>query len=171
MKKYSLLLFFLLCTVQYHSFAQSLTLESSAFKMNSIIPDAYTCKAGDHSPPLNWNNVPPNTQSLAVIMDDPDSPSGIWTHWILFNIPPTLTQLDAGSAVPQGAATGINSWGSTDYRGPCPPTGVAHTYYFKLYALDTVINLGNGTSRDILLNAMTGHVIGSAELTGLYQKF
>lgn len=170
MKKYSLILFLLLCTVHYKSFAENLTLESPAFKINTFIPNEYTCNGLDQSPPLVWNNIPPNTQSFALIVEDPNAPSGIWTHWILFNIPPTVKQLEAGAPVPPGAANGKNSWGGLGYRGPCPPSIAVHSYVFKLYALDIVLSLGEGTTRDLLLDAMTGHVIGSAELTGFYQN-
>ncbi|WP_115703374.1 YbhB/YbcL family Raf kinase inhibitor-like protein [Legionella sainthelensi] len=170
MKKHSLFLFLLMYIIQYRSFANSLTLESSAFQMNSIIPVQYTCKGADQSPPLTWHNVPSKTKSLVLLVDDPDAPGGVWTHWILFNIPPTIHRLDAGSPIPPGATTAKNSWGELGYRGPCPPLG-AHTYHFKLYALNTVIDLKDDTSRDALLNAITGHVIGSSDLVGIYQSF
>ncbi|KTD71473.1 MULTISPECIES: YbhB/YbcL family Raf kinase inhibitor-like protein [Legionella] len=170
MKKYSLLLFLTLSFFYCHSIANAFTLKSSAFKMNSMIPDQFTCNGTDQSPPLSWQNIPPNTQSLALVVDDPDAPDGTWTHWIVFNIPPTVTELGAGAPTPPGAANAKNSWGGLGYRGPCPSLG-AHSYHFKLYALDTVLNLGDGTTREIVLDTMTGHVIGSAELIGLYQNF
>ncbi|WP_131795333.1 YbhB/YbcL family Raf kinase inhibitor-like protein [Fluoribacter gormanii] len=171
MKKYSLFLFLVFSLFQYNGVAFSLTITSPDFKMNSLIPDQYTCSGADQSPPLAWTNIPPQTQSFALIVDDPDSPEGVWTHWILFNIPPSVNELDAGSPVPSGAANAKNSWDGLGYRGPCPPFGIAHSYHFKLYALDTVLSLGDGTTRDLVLNAMTGHVIGEAELVGLYQRF
>ncbi|KTD40247.1 YbhB/YbcL family Raf kinase inhibitor-like protein [Legionella parisiensis] len=170
MKKYSLFLFLMISLFHYNAFANKFTLESSAFKMNSMIPDEFTCNGVDQSPPLSWHNIPPNTQSLALVVDDPDSANGVWTHWIVFNIPPKMTSLGAGSPVPPGAANAKNSWGGLGYRGPCPPVGIAHSYHFKLYALSTVLSLGDGTTRDIVLNAMTGYVIGEAELVGLYQN-
>ncbi len=170
MKKYSLLLFLALSLFQY-AFANTFTITSPAFKMNALIPDEYTCNGVDRSPPLTWHQIPSNTQSLALVVDDPDASNGPWTHWIVFNIPPTLKKLGAGSPVPPGAANAKNSWGGLGYRGPCPPFGIAHSYHFKLYALDTVLNLGDGTTQDLVLNAMTGHVIGTAELVGLYQRF
>lgn len=169
MIKNSLLVGMMISLFCCNSFANKFSLESSAFKMNAFIPDQYTCKGADQSPPLEWNNIPPNTQSLALVVDDPDATEGVWTHWILFNIPPTVKELGAGSPVPQGAANAQNSWGGLGYRGPCPPLGLAHSYHFKLYALDTVLTFGEGTTRDLLLNGMTGHVIGEAELIGLYQ--
>ncbi|MCW8397404.1 YbhB/YbcL family Raf kinase inhibitor-like protein [Legionella sp. PATHC038] len=170
MKKYSLLLFFAFSFFHCHGFANTFTIESPSFKMNSMIPDQYTCSGVDQSPPLTWQNIPSNTQSLALVVDDPDAAEGTWSHWIVFNIPPTVKELGAGGPIPPGAANAKNSWGGLGYRGPCPPFGLAHSYHFKLYALDTVLTLGDGTTRDILLNAMTGHVIGNAELIGLYQR-
>lgn len=170
MKKYSLILFLLLYLFNYKIFAENFALESSAFKLNTMIPTENTCHGTDVSPPLNWHDAPAKTQSFALIVEDPDSPNGVWTHWALFNIPPKITQLDAGAPVPVGAANAKNSWGGQGYRGPCPTVGV-HRYVFKLYALDNVLTLGDGTTTDLLLRAMTGHVIGSSELIGLYQKF
>ncbi|MBL7525122.1 YbhB/YbcL family Raf kinase inhibitor-like protein [Legionella bononiensis] len=169
MKKVSLLLFLFLGLIQVTSYAAEFTLESSAFTPNSMIPNEYTCSGVDTSPPLSWQNIPPNTQSLALVISDPDAPGGEWIHWIIFNIPPTVTKLDAASPLPDGASNGTNSWGTTNYKGPCPPIG-AHRYVFTLYALDNLLNLENGASKDDVLNAMTGHVIGNAELIGLYQK-
>jgi Raf kinase inhibitor-like YbhB/YbcL family protein len=170
MKNYSLPFFLLLCMFHYQSFAAKLTLESTAFKMNTLIPQEYTCNGVDKSPPLSWRNVPKNTQSFALIVEDPDAPNGLWTHWILINIPPTLNQLDEDSTVPKGVEIGKNSWNSLSYNGPCPSIGTTHAYHFKLYALDTILSLGEGTTRDIALNAMTGHVIGSTDLVGYYQS-
>jgi len=167
MKKYSL--FLLLIMIGYNTFAANFTLESPAFELNTMIPDQYTCSGEDLSPPLTWNHVPSKTQSFALVVEDPDSPTGVWTHWLLFNIPANITKLAAGSPAPEGASMGNNSWGSLGYRGPCPPIG-AHRYVFKLYALDKVLILGNGAPKDTILQAMTGHVIGTAELVGLYQK-
>ncbi|MCL9683671.1 YbhB/YbcL family Raf kinase inhibitor-like protein [Legionella maioricensis] len=169
MKKSTLLLLVLLGMYDYKIFAANFTLESPAFKLNTMIPARYTCNGDDQSPPLTWQNAPANTQSFTLVVEDPDAPSGVWTHWVLFNIPPTVTQLVAGSSVPEGSSHGQNSWGSPNYRGPCPPFG-AHRYVFKLYALDTLLSLDNGATKDEILRAMTGHVIGSAELVGLYQK-
>ncbi len=169
-KKYALALFLLLWIFNYKNFAAStFILESPAFKLNTMIPAQYTCEGTDLSPPLNWRGAPPNTKSFALVVEDPDAPQGVWTHWIVFNIPPTITELGAGSPLPEGAANGKNSWGGLGYRGPCPPLG-AHRYAFKLYALDKMLELGSGTTREIVLQAMTGHVLASSELIGLYQK-
>ncbi|BCA95749.1 hypothetical protein TUM19329_21100 [Legionella antarctica] len=170
MRKNTLLLFLLLGMYHYPIYAGNFTLESPAFKMNTMIPSQYTCNGDEQSPPLTWNNAPPNTQSFTLVVEDPDASAGVWTHWVLFNIPPAVTELVVGSSVPEGSSHGQNSWGSPNYRGPCPPLG-AHRYVFKLYALDTLLSLDNGATKDTVLQAMTGHVIGSAELVGLYQKY
>jgi Raf kinase inhibitor-like YbhB/YbcL family protein len=167
--KYKYALFVLLCMFNCKNFATNLTLESPAFKLNTMIPVEYTCEGTNKSPPLVWQNIPPKTKSLTLILEDPDAPNGTWTHWILFNIPPTVHQLDAGSSAPKGAVNGINSWGKLGYGGPCPPIG-AHSYLFKLYALDTFLTLDESTTANKVLDAMTGHVLGSAVLLGLYQK-
>ena len=170
MRKYTLLIFLLFGMYDYKIFAANFTLESPSFKLNTMIPARYTCSGDDQSPPLTWHDAPPKTQSFTLVVEDPDAPAGVWTHWILFNIPPSVTQLVAGSSVPAGSSHGLNSWGSPNYRGPCPSLGAAHSYVFKLYALDTVLSLDNGSTKDTILQAMTGHVIGTAELVGLYQK-
>jgi Raf kinase inhibitor-like YbhB/YbcL family protein len=170
MKKYSLILFLLIWMFNYKSFADNkFTLESSAFKLNSMIPAEFTCSGIDQSPPLAWHNVPAKTQSFVLIVEDPDAPNGTWTHWLIFNIPPNVTELGAGST-PDGATNGVNSWGGKGYRGPCPPLG-AHRYVFKLYAIDKELDLGEGATRDTVLQTITSHVLGTAELVGLYQKF
>jgi Raf kinase inhibitor-like YbhB/YbcL family protein len=172
MKKYTLLLALILC-IPYHnsfanSFAKGFTLESPAFKSNSLIPEKFTCKGDDKSPPLVWRDIPAGTKSFVLIVEDPDAPKGVWTHWILFNIPVDVLQLDAGSPVPPGATQGKNSWGTLGYRGPCPPVG-AHSYHFKLYAISKELNFGENITREVLLDAITGYVVGSTELIGIYQ--
>lgn len=169
MKTYALPLSLLLCMINSKNFAANFTLESTAFKPNSMIPVEYTCNGADQSPPLSWHDAPPNTKSFALVVEDPDAPNGVWTHWILFNIPPTVTKLDADSPIPEGASSSKNSWNTINYRGPCPPIGI-HRYFFKLYAMDKILNLEDNPNRDSVLQAMTGHVIGTSELVGLYQK-
>ena len=169
MKKYSFFLFLLLYTVINNIYAESFTLESSSFKANTMIPSKYTCEGDNISPPLTWNNIPPKTQSLALVMEDPDAPDGVWTHWIMFNISPNIKSLSEASEIPPGALQGKNSWGELKYGGPCPGMGVQR-YIFTIYALDKIIDLETGTSRTNLLDAITSHVIGSSQLIGLYQK-
>ena len=167
MKKYLLIMSLLLGAIR--CFAAQFTLESPAFQPNTMIPAQFSCNGANQSPPLLWYNVPANTQSLALVVNDPDAPDGVWTHWILFNIAPTMTKLDLGAGSPAGSSNAKNSWGKAYYQGPCSPIG-AHRYAFDLYALDKVLDLNNGVDKDAALNAMTGHVIGTAELVGLYQK-
>lgn len=162
----SLWLLLILCTCK--SFAAEFSLASPAFEANGMIPKEFTCAGSDKSPPFVWHDIPANTRSLAIVAQDPDAPSGTWTHWILFNIPSTVSTLDINT-IPEGAALAQNSWGNAKYQGPCPQLG-AHRYIFTLYALDKVMGLNNGAATNTALDAMTGHVIGSAVLTGLYQK-
>ncbi len=167
MKKY--FLFILLWIGNQTIVAAQFTLDSSAFQPNALIPNQYTCHGDNKSPPLAWHNAPPKTQSFALVVEDPNgTDDGPVTHWLLFNIPPSETEISNG-LVPKGAQSGTNSWGNIDYHGPCPSIG-AHSYVFKLYALDKVLTVKAGAPRDEILNAMTGHVLGSAQLMGLYQK-
>jgi hypothetical protein len=151
-----------------------LTIKSNAFSPNGAIPAKYTCQGGDSSPPLAWSGVPAGTQSLALIVDDPDAPDPaapkrVWVHWVVFNLPPTVTELPEGlKELPAGAKSGLNDWQRTGYGGPCPPIG-RHRYFHKLYALDRVLDLERPTKADVE-RAMQGHILGSAELIGTYQK-
>lgn len=167
MKKCSLLFILFLCTIK--SFAAVFSLTSTAFTDNGMIPNEFTCKGSDKSPPFIWHHIPSNTLSLALVAQDPDAPSGTWTHWILFNIPISVTTLHAGGPIPEGASLAQNSWGNAKYQGPCPSLG-AHSYVFTLYALDKILTLPNDASTNTALDAMTGHIVGSAVLTGLYQN-
>jgi len=155
----------------------SLTLISSAFSANADIPAVYTCDGSDLSPPLSWSGIPSATKSLALIVDDPDAPDPAapkmtWVHWVLYNLPISITGLAEGAAshaLPPGVLEGINDWKRTGYGGPCPPIG-KHRYIHKLYALDVMLpDLGKPTKAQ-LENAMQGHIIGKAELVGLYRR-
>ena len=129
------------------------------------------------SPPLAWDGVPDGTKSLALILDDPDvpdpkAPKRVWVHWIVYNLPPTTKELPEAvpvNALPGGTRMGVNDWGKPSYGGPCPPIG-RHRYFFKLYALDTVLSDVDRPSKAALEKAMQGHVIGTATLLGTYQK-
>lgn len=153
----------------------AMTLSSSAFSNHGTIPDAYTCKGRNLSPPLTWAGLPAGTKSVALIMDDPDAPDPaapqrIWVHWVLYNLPASATNLAEGVAphdLPAGTREGMNDWKRTGYGGPCPPIG-KHRYFHKLYALDTVLpDLGHPT-KAALEQAMQGHVLGQTQLIGTY---
>lgn len=150
------------------------TLSSSAFEAESPIPERYTCHGEDISPPLAWSQPPDGTLSLALIMDDPDAlpvAGFIWDHWVLFNLPPDLTALPEGltsANLPAGAREGMNSFKRTGYGGPCPPSGQTHRYVFSLYALDTTLALSGNPTKDMLFEAMQGHILAQAQLAGTF---
>ncbi len=150
-----------------------LKIRSSAFNDGERIPKKYTCDGEDVSPPLTWEDVPEETVTLTIISDDPDAPSKTWTHWLIFNIPPELNGLpedvEKVGELENGIMQGFNDFGRIGYGGPCPPSGV-HRYFFKLYALDTRLDLEPGTSKEELLEAMEGHIIEKAEMIGLYSR-
>jgi Raf kinase inhibitor-like YbhB/YbcL family protein len=145
-----------------------LRISSPAFATNGYIPARYTCDGNDINPPLEIAHVPAGAKSLALIVDDPDAPIGMWVHWVAWNIDPATREI-AEDAVPHTAVQGKNDWKRNSYGGPCPPSGV-HRYFFKLYALDTKLNLGAGTTKKELENAMQGHILASAEMIGLYKR-
>ncbi len=145
-----------------------LLLTSPAFPGNGLIPKEYTCDGADRNPPLGIRNVPPRTESLALIVDDPDAPRGTWVHWVVWNIARGTTEI-AEASVPAGAVQGTNDFGRRSYGGPCPPSGT-HRYFFKLYALDNSPALPAGATKKQLEEAMQGHILGSAELVGLYRR-
>lgn len=147
---------------------KGMKITSPAFEHNHLIPDKYTCRGEEVSVPLRFSGVPEKTQSLALIMDDPDAPGGTWIHWLLWNIDPRVTEIKEGLA-PAGSVQGLNSSGEAAYQGPCPPSG-RHRYFFKLYALDTRLDLPAGARRAQLEEALSGHVVAQAELIGLYEK-
>lgn len=150
-------------------FASSLSLESPAFGLNTMIPNLFTCSGEDKSPPLVWDNTPAHTQSLTLILSDPDAPGGVWVHWVVFNISADLHELKEGTTLPEGASFGKNSWGNARYQGPCPPQG-AHRYVFTLYAVNKKLGLKADANPNAVLDAMTGYVLDSAQWAGLYQK-
>lgn len=145
---------------------------STAFEQGGSIPDKYTCDGEDVSPSLAWGDPPAGTKSLALIMDDPDAPGGTFDHWTLFNISPELRELPEAMPADMSfgdmtATSGVNSFGHSRYDGPCPPSGT-HSYYFKLYALDTTLNLDATATKEQVLAAMEGHILAQAELMGTY---
>ena len=150
-------------------------LTSTAFAKGAEIPRRYTCEGDDTPPPLSWSGVSPLAKSLALIVDDPDAPDPAapqrtWVHWVLFDMPPGATGLpEGGQPAPQGAREGVNDWKRARYGGPCPPIG-RHRYFFKLFALDTLLPDLKSPTKAQLEQAMHGHVLAQAELIGTYQK-
>jgi Raf kinase inhibitor-like YbhB/YbcL family protein len=152
-------------------------LSSPAFGPNAPIPKQHTCEGADVSPPLQWSGAPEGTRSLVLIVDDPDAPDPrapktTWVHWLLYNIPADVTELaedEKKNGVPSGALSGLNDWKRTGYGGPCPPIG-RHRYFHKLYALDTVLSGLDRPTKQHLLDAMKGHILGEAQLVGTYEK-
>ena len=152
---------------------KKMALSSSAFKDGESIPADYTCDGKNISPPLAWTGVPENAQSLVLIVDDPDAPNGVWTHWIVFDMPPDALNLtEAFAKSPSAAATkqGRNDFKQASYGGPCPPAGKTHRYFFKIFALDTKLNLPAGASRSDVDAAMMKHVLSSGQLMGTYHR-
>lgn len=151
----------------------SLTLTSTAFSHGQSIPSVYTCEGKDISPPLAWSEPPSGTKSFALISDDPDAPMGTWVHWVAYNIPPKTRQLSeafpTAAALKDGTLQGTTDFGRTGYGGPCPPSGT-HRYFFKLYALGTILDLQPGATKTQLEAAMQGHILAQAELMGTYKK-
>lgn len=141
---------------------------SPAFQNNGPIPTVYTCDGENKNPPLEFGDIPPETKSLVLIVDDPDAPSGDWVHWTLWNIPPETAHIEEKS-VPAGAVEGATDFDKPGYGGPCPPSGV-HRYQFKLYALDTVLELPPSAGKRAIENTMNGHVLAHTRLIGLYQR-
>jgi Raf kinase inhibitor-like YbhB/YbcL family protein len=146
---------------------------SSAFGSGEMIPAKYTCDGADFSPSLEWSGSPAGTKSLALVCDDPDAPMGTWVHWVIYDIPPSATMLAEGITrekdLPGGGTQGINDFRKIGYGGPCPPGGT-HRYFFRLYALDTMLGLKPGITKDQLLKAMRGHILAEAQLMGTYKR-
>lgn len=140
---------------------------SSAFREGATIPSKFSCDGANTSPPLQIADVPPEAKSLVLIVDDPDAPSGLFTHWIVWNISPHTNSVGEGSA-PKGVQ-GTSDFGKPGYGGPCPPSG-AHRYYFKIFALDRQLDLSSGAKRGQLDAAMKSHIIAQAELMGRYSR-
>ena len=142
---------------------------STAFDEAGTIPVRYTCDGADVSPPLDWSGVLQEAKSLALITDDPDCPTGTWVHWVLFNLPASLNHLPE-KAMPGVGIQGKNDFRRLGYNGPCPPRGRPHRYYFKLYALDTMLNLPAGATKAEVEKAMQGHILAQGQLMGKYGR-
>lgn len=146
----------------------TILITSTAFKEGDKIPRIYTCDDQNVSPPLTWTGVPSATVSLALIMDDPDAPSGTWVHWVMYNLPAETTSLAQGKD--GGGTQGKNDFNKLGYGGPCPPRGSNHRYYVKLYALDRVLELKAGASKAQVESAMGGHILAQGQLMGRYSR-
>ncbi len=148
-------------------------IKSPAFVPGGKIPGKYTCDGMDISPPLAWTSGPEGTKTFALICDDPDAPMGTWVHWVLFNLPADIIELRENvppeRELESGAKQGMNDFRKIGYGGPCPPGGT-HRYYFKLYALDSEINLEAGATKSELLKAMEGHILAEGQLMGRYER-
>jgi Raf kinase inhibitor-like YbhB/YbcL family protein len=152
----------------------TLQLTSPDFSAGADIPKQFTCEGNDSSPALQWKEPPPGAQSFALIVDDPDAPVGMWVHWVLFDLPPTLRSLPQNfpktEQAPDGTRQGTNDFKKIGYNGPCPPPGNPHRYFFKLYALNTKLNLKSGATKKDLERAMQGHALARGEYIGRYSR-
>ena len=145
---------------------KQLTVGSTAFENKQAIPRKYTCDAEDVNPPLTINGIPAETKSIVLIVEDPDAPAGLWIHWLVWNTPPTTTTIKENS-IP--GTEGLNTNGNRSYSGPCPPSGT-HRYFFKVYALDTKLELPQNSTKKDVEKAMQSHVIAQGELMGVYSR-
>ena len=152
----------------------TMVVTSPAFAAGQPIPAKYTADGEDVSPPLQWTGIPEGARSIALICDDPDAPGGTWVHWLLYNLPPGESGMPeatpAANELPNGARHGVNDFGRAGYDGPAPPSGKAHRYRFRVYALDAVLILKPRAGRSELDRAMKGHILATGELTGTYQR-
>jgi Raf kinase inhibitor-like YbhB/YbcL family protein len=161
-------------TAQAPASAAKFELTSTSFEPDGTIPTKYSCSGDNISPELSWRNAPKETQSLVLIVDDPDNPKKVVVHWLVYDLPPATHELAEATpdkaTLPDGAKQGKNEDGKTRWRGPCPPQGAAHHYFFKLYALDQPTGLKTKATRAQIDAAIKGHVLAEAELIGRYQK-
>jgi len=152
----------------------TMQLSSTAFAEGAPIPAKYTCDDKNLSPPLRWSGTPPGTKSIALIVDDPDAPGGTWVHWVLFDAPAQTQEfaqdLPKTQYLPGGARQGLNGFKHLGYGGPCPPPGHPHRYFFKVYALDTMLGLKPGATKGEVERAMTGHILGEGQLMATYKR-
>lgn len=150
-------------------------IKSNVFHEGGTIPSKYSCEGENISPELHWNEVSKEVKSYAIILDDPDAPGGDFVHWIIFNIPGDMKELHENVTpsrnIPDEVMVGTNSFGRIGYRGPCPPSGKAHHYYFRIYALDSILHhVESGSTKEQLTKAMDGHIIAKGELMGIYKR-
>jgi len=154
--------------------SMSFQLSTTSFPPEGTIPKKYTCDGLDISPALSWSGAPAGTKSFALIVDDPDAPAGTWNHWLIWNLPPTQHQLSEGISkdpqLPDGVRQGLNDFHKPGYNGPCPPPGKPHRYYFRLFALDSDLQLKADPSRKDLESALKSHVLAETKLMGRYGR-
>lgn len=149
----------------------SIQLSSQSFKDGAGIPSTHTCSGADVSPQLSWSALPDGTKSVALTVIDPDAPGRPFVHWLLFNMPPDPTNLGEGAPrLPPDSLQGRNDFGSTGYRGPCPPPGSPHHYHFKVYALDGKLSLPGGATEASFEDAIQGHVLANGEIVGTFKR-
>ena len=152
--------------------AGNFVVTSNSFVDGGTVPVQYTCDGKDVSPELSWSNPPKNTQSLVLIVSDPDAPGGIFYHWVVYNIPASAKELLENSQnLPQGTSVGKNSWDKNQYNGPCPPRGTAHTYDFTLYALNAPVKIPAGADGITVLDSIKDHVIKKVQITTVYSRW
>ncbi len=161
-------LLFLTASIMEGTKMDALKISSPVFQNNGSIPSKYTCDGANVNPPLKIENVPAGTKSLALIVDDPDAPRGIWVHWVVWNIDPKIGEIRENT-VPKGSIQGVNDFEKHDYGGPCPPSGT-HRYFFKVYALDTLLNFSSDAGKAGLEKAMQGRILAQAQIVGLYKR-
>ena len=155
----------------YAEETNSFTINTNAFLDQGALPVLYTCDGKDISPQLEWTGLPEKTQSAALIMSDAETPSGVFYHWVLYNIPISTSNLPQAADKPTGITVGKNSFGKQQYNGPCPPKGSAHAYVFALYALDTKLTVPAGADAKTVLDAMQKHVLGKTQITAVYSRW
>jgi Raf kinase inhibitor-like YbhB/YbcL family protein len=162
------------CITKQEDNMNNISISAEGFKDGTTIPDVYTCKGKDISPSLSWKEIPAGTKSIALIMDDPDAPGGTFVHWVLYNVPAGTQKMPEGmpydKTLPDGSMQGMTDFGRTGYGGPCPPPGKPHRYFFKIFALDSMINLPPGASKKQLENVMAGHILAKGEIIGMYKR-
>jgi Raf kinase inhibitor-like YbhB/YbcL family protein len=154
--------------------AMSFKVSSDAFEEGNLIPKNHTCDGADRSPPLHWEGAPEAARAFAIVVDDPDAPGGNWNHWLVYNIPSAAKALAADvpktRSLGDGTRQGTNDFGTVGYRGPCPPSGTNHRYYFKVYALSAPLELEPGARREKVVNALKDKTLAKAQLMGRYQR-
>ncbi len=153
--------------------SMAMTLTSPAFTQGQSIPKKYTCEGENISPALMWQNAPSETKSFTLMVEDPDAPGKVWIHWLVYNIAPTVFNFPQGVSIPtiKGADEGMTDAREARFHGPCPPQGHGkHRYFFRLYALDTLLPLGHGASKKEIVAAMEDHILAQAELMGTYER-